>query len=230
MKIIYFSGTGNTKHITKLLSTKIDASINSIEDENVIDEIKTASDLIFAFPIYSGTLPKFVYDFIVNNSTIWDKKNIFILTTCGLVPSNGNSIAGALFKKYNANIFGSEYFKMPDSIGDIKFITTLLPVSGNQRVIFKANEKVNKLATLINNKKYPKNSFKNKVKEDKLIVECSDAKPKIDETKCINCGLCKKVCPSPNNCTLCYRCYSMCPKQAITILGDKVIIQYSYKD
>ena len=62
-------------------------------------------------------------------------------------------------------------------------------------------------------------------------------KLKINTIKCIGCGLCEKLCPmgniavkngiaaSSDKCTMCYRCISKCPTQAITLLGKKVIEQ-----
>lgn len=66
-------------------------------------------------------------------------------------------------------------------------------------------------------------------------------KVKIDQKKCVGCGICEKSCPMGNielnckiavpkdKCTLCYRCVNKCPNQAITILGKKVSKQYDIK-
>jgi ferredoxin len=63
------------------------------------------------------------------------------------------------------------------------------------------------------------------------------SKLKIDNDKCIGCGLCAKLCPMKNitikehkavsgdQCTMCYRCINKCPGQALTLLGKKVVEQ-----
>ena len=57
----------------------------------------------------------------------------------------------------------------------------------------------------------------------------------------MGCGLCAKNCPMGNlkvengkvvsldKCTMCYRCISSCPKQAITLLGKVVVEQCRYE-
>ncbi len=39
------------------------------------------------------------------------------------------------------------------------------------------------------------------------------------EEKCIHCGRCKQVCPSPESCILCGGCAQVCPREAISLCG-----------
>ena len=60
---------------------------------------------------------------------------------------------------------------------------------------------------------------------------------KVDTGECVVCGKCVELCPmknlniennivkAGNQCTMCYRCINICPKQAITLLGKRVVEQ-----
>ncbi|MFP4456991.1 MAG: glycyl-radical enzyme activating protein [Clostridia bacterium] len=48
----------------------------------------------------------------------------------------------------------------------------------------------------------------------------------INQSKCINCNLCVKNCPSPSNCILCGKCIDVCPSNARVWIGE----EYSIRD
>lgn len=249
---IYFSGTGNTKHCVTRLVKGLDknALIYSIEDKNAIASIINSKDtIIFGYPIQFSNLPKIVYDFIKNNSGIFKGKNILIIATMGLFSGDGTGCSARLFKRFGANVVGGLHIKMPDCIGD----TNLLKKTKEQNrfIISEANNKIDNKIKQIQNGKYPKEGlnflyhmaglfgqrlyFPNKTKR-----YFSDTK--VDYTKCINCGLCVKLCPMnnienfdgkvffKNQCTMCYRCFSNCPQKAITLLGKSVIEQCKFEN
>lgn len=246
---LYFSGTGNTKHCLEYLLKLLDenAQSYSIENEEAKTAILSSDEIIFAYPVYYSNLPKIVNDFIVNNSTVWKNKKIFIVATMGLFSGDGAGCAARLIKKYGAKISGGLHLKMPDCIGDVKLLKK--PLEANRKIIAKSDERIEKAAKQITEGKYPKNglSFASRLiglLGQRLYFRKMTKRYycgiKTDFSKCIACGLCAKICPMKNisvkdsavsfngKCTMCYRCFSNCPKQAITIIGKKVYEQSKF--
>ena len=67
---IYFSGTGNSRYAAEFFCRDFyeDSKVLSIEDPDVVSEIKRSDLLIFAYPVQFSTVPKILRDFIKNNS------------------------------------------------------------------------------------------------------------------------------------------------------------------
>lgn len=243
---IYFSGTGNTKFCVDKFLEEYDSSKNSfsIEDNEVLEKIKNDNEIVIGYPVQYSNIPKIVRDYIVDNQYIWKGKNIFIIATMGLFSGDGAGVAARLLKNYGAIIVGGLHLKMPDSICDEKALKRSF--EENKKIVMKAEEKIGKSVSNIKNGKPPQEGlgmayhlaglfgqrlyffWKTQKYKDKL---------KINTLKCIGCGSCEKLCPmgniavkngiavSSDKCTMCYRCISKCPTQAITLLGKKVIEQ-----
>lgn len=246
---VYFSGTGNTKHSIQYFLNLLDPSgaIYAMEKKEAIEAIKTNAEIVFAYPIQYSNIPKFVRDFIVNNASLWRGKIIFIMATMGLFSGDGAGCSARLFKKYGAKILGGLHLNMPDCIGDVKALKRSL--EENRELVVQAEGKMDRTISNIKKGKYPKEGlnffyhlaglfgqrlyFYNKSRH-------YYTKNKIDESKCIKCGLCASICPMSNitiedkvvfhdKCTKCYRCFSNCPKQAILIIGKQVIEQCKFE-
>ncbi len=243
---IYFSGTGNSRHVLEVFLREYDAEAKafSIEDDCVIEDVKAHEEIVFSYPVQYSTVPKILRDFIEDNAELWSDKNVFIIATMGMFSGDGAGILGRLLQKYGAKVMGGLHVKMPDSICDEKVLKR--PLEKNIQFVRDAEYKAKRAAQYMKEGNPPQEGigffyrmagfwgqrlyFGNKTKNysDKL---------RIDKHKCVGCGKCVKICPmqnielvdgiciSKNQCTMCYRCVNYCPKQAITLLGKEVVEQ-----
>lgn len=243
---IYFSGTGNTRHCIEKFMQLYDsaAEMVAVEDDVAIQKIGMHEEIVMAYPVQFSNVPKILHDFIIENTSVWENKKIFIIVTMGVFSGDGAGILARLLKKYGAVITGGLHLKMPDSIGDEKALKRT--AVQNKELVRKAEQKIENAVKKLKNGHIPQDGmsfmahlaglfgqrlyFYNKTKRysDKL---------KIDAGKCVGCGKCVSVCPMKNislqdktavpgaRCTMCYRCVSLCPRQAVTLLGKRVYEQ-----
>jgi ferredoxin/flavodoxin len=121
--LYYFSGTGNTEFVVKLLAeelAKVDAAVDLFKIETLVGE-KTIPDLDayetvgFAHPVLGFDTPGLVYDFVRALPTAAGKPS-FILKTAGDFHAVNNgaskSLIGILARK-GYTVFYDELFAMP---------------------------------------------------------------------------------------------------------------------
>ena len=247
---IYLSGTGNTKHCLGKLLSEIDpaAGLVAIESEEAADEIRANDEIYLAYPTQFSNMPYMVRDFIIRNKDIWKGKKVFCLTTMGIFSGDGTGCCARVLRKYGAQVTGGLQVRMPDAVCDNKMLKK--PLEENKKIAREADAKLSKAAEgIVNSGKYPQEGlgffahlaglfgqrlwFYNKTTGYSSKLKISDA--------CTGCGLCVKNCPMGNlsvkdgkavsagKCAMCYRCISSCPKQAVTLLGNKVYEQCRYE-
>lgn len=246
---VYLSGTGNTKHCIERFAKLLDEKTETIplENQSVVEKIKSSDTIILAYPIQYSNLPYMVRDFINSNSSVWKNKKVIIIVTMGLFSGDGAGCAARLLKSYGAVILGGLHLQMPDSVCDVKLLKK--PIEKNKETVRKADKKIALTVKKIKQGIYPKDGlsffsnlaglfcqrlwFYNKTTGymDKLKIN----------QDCVGCGICVSACPMENiflkdgkayagdKCTMCYRCISKCPKKAITLIGDKVYEQCSFE-
>lgn len=248
---IYFSGTGNSRYALEVFLEKVafeendkKAEIISIEDENIGSCIEDEEELIFSYSVQYSNMPKMVRDFVEENKHLWQGKKIFVIATMGMFSGDGAGILARPLHKYGAQITGGLHVKMPDSIADVKALKR--PVEKNRELVRAAEKKIDKAAKNMKNGKPTQEGigiwyhmaglFGQRLYFSGKTKKYSN-KIKIDEQRCIGCGKCAELCPMKNlhiednlakaadRCTMCYRCINHCPKQAVTLLGKRVVEQ-----
>lgn len=201
---IYLSGTGNTKHCVEKL-------VNLLDD--------TARCIPLETP--------YIINMLENENTM------------GLFSGDGTGCTARLLKKYGAEILGGLQIKMPDSVCDSKLLKK--GIEENRQIVKNADKRIEQTAEQIKRGIYPKEGlsfiahikglFGQRLWFYRKTIYYTD-KLKISDS-CIGCGLCSKECPMKNikmkenravpgkRCTMCYRCISLCPQKAITLLGKR---------
>lgn len=243
---IYFSGTGNSKYALERFLRKYDetAKAYALEDERITEFVKENGEIVFSYPVQFSNIPKMLRDFIERNRHLWRGKKIFVIATMGLFSGDGAGVLGRRLRRHGALITGGLHLKMPDSIADERALKRSF--EKNDALVRKAEKKIDRAVENIKKGKPPREGIglpyhlaglfgqrlyffhKTKHYTDRL---------KVDPHKCVGCGKCVSLCPMKNlsmerdlakagdRCTMCYRCVNLCPKQAITLLGKRVIEQ-----
>ncbi len=243
---LYFSGTGNSRWAVERLLQEcgFPAQAYAIEDEQAADRLAEHEEVVFAYPVQYSALPKLVGDFVQTHAALWQGKRVFVIATMALFSGDGAGVLARELEKQGAVILGGLHLQMPDSIADEKVLKRT--PEKNRRLVQVAGHKLTLAAAAIQKGCYPRQGlgmlsrmagfltqrlwfgYKTRTYSDQL---------KIEPAACVGCGICAKICPTGNiamegqtacsadRCTLCYRCVNRCPKQAITLLGKRVVRQ-----
>lgn len=246
---IYLSGTGNTKHCVEKLLHLLDDTAKSVplEHSQIIHMLEKQDTIILGYPTQFSNAPFMVRDFIKRNASLWKGKKVFCVNTMGLFSGDGTGCTARILRKYGAKILGGIQIKMQDSVCDNKKLKK--DIEENRQIVKNADKRLEQVAEQIKQGKYPqeglsfiahiKGLFGQRLWFYRKTVGYTD-KLRINDS-CVGCGLCSKECPMENiemkdnravsgeRCTMCYRCISLCPQKAITLIGNQVWEQCRYE-
>lgn len=226
---IYFSGTGNTKRCVERFVKFIDGSavVLPLESDSAKSAIAKTNVIVFGYGVQYANLPFFVREFIVKNKGLWKGKNVFIVTTAGIVTGDGTGCGARLLKKYGAKVLGGMQIRMPHNVCDYKEKKEDVPLSPdklylknmqkeselkklaeeNKKLIKAADEKVDAAVKDFKRGVYPQEglnlsarisgAFTRRFSTGKHTGGYSD-KLKINEDVCDGCRICAEQCPMHN--------------------------------
>ncbi len=230
--ILYFSGTGNSKYIARILANKLGervVSANELIKTGKKAQVTASERLIFVSPVYAWRLPRVFQNFI--KSCAFSGKAYFVFT-CGDSICNAEKYVKRFCKKVGIEFMGVSEIVMPEN-----YIAMFSASEEKEipEIIEKATAKADKLAKSIKNaEKLPpvKTNLLGKFLSSKIVnggfyTFTVSAKKFYADDKCISCGKCVKECMLNNiklidgkpkwgkNCTHCMACICKCPTLAI---------------
>lgn len=242
--IHYFSGTGNTYHMVKVIGDRIklqgyDVVYNNIEYGNK-EQVNDFILHIFSYPIYAFGTPSIVLRYLRNLMHVDGCKTSII---CSCVEFEGQSLTHvtSILKRKGYDVFLSDIGIYPHNWTQIAN-----PVNEKiQRKVFEdTDNRIVELADKIPNfeVRMRKCSILNLGWSWFVFILFSIlgrrilGKTFIADNSCIACQKCKKSCPvkaiklskgKPKwnwKCENCQRCMNICPKQSIQTSQIKLII------
>ena len=235
--IFYFSATGNSKYVSKKISSKLNIKTKSLnkllkENINVIDN-ENDSYLGFVFPTYDYDIPYVLIDYL-NNAKFLNINNdlyTFSVFTCGEKTGNSYDTLNKILINKNIKLNLAYSLKMVDnSIPWFKPESDIIKAKSLNEADIKLDIIINDILNknnVINTDKKLNKLFKFLV--DKIMIS-SQKKTKhfYVNDNCIGCKLCANLCPkncieivnnkpkwNNNICASCLSCLHRCPKEAI---------------
>ena len=223
MNVIYFSGSGNTRHCAELfagatggraISIESDEALEILKGKNCLQDHKAggqeapqtiteAAELALAYPTHYSDVPLIVKNFIAKNGALFKGKKVFVIVTMGLFSGDGAGVGARLLKKQGAKILGGLHLRMPDSIGDVPMLKK--PMAKNLATIRQTEQKIARAVDSTKNGRYPKDGlsfwhFLAGLFGQRLwfipTVKALRSKLKIDAQKYSGCRTCAKDCPT----------------------------------
>lgn len=233
MITFYFSGTGNSFYIAKILMNHfLNNSVDAITKyHNKSEIVVNDEEIVIISPVYFYGIPHIVKEFIEHLKLTNVKYLSFIFTAefpNGIVVSTLHEIC----KNRKLVINSCFYLKMPTNY---ILKSKMLESDSIETVLNKANKKLNKIINIIEMKRnyIEKDSkiYSIIVNAEKAYLKWDKSLPEFDSrfiasSNCNRCKLCEKYCPVGNivvhekpiwngRCETCLKCINICPKQAI---------------
>ena len=243
--IVYFSGTGNTKFVARIIKRELErynkeASLINIEKNKInTNEYKS---IIIGGPIYVDRYPEILIKYLEENLN--DFKGKCMLFSTQVSDKEAIAFQHCIHRVPYLNITYTMFIPMPNNFYNFMFKKASKEEENKllSQSIFLIRKGVKDFLEG-NIKTYPNKNI------SEIMINCVynivypyyvnfvTKKITIDNEKCVHCKLCEKNCPVQcikitdgvsfnKDCVFCQRCMNNCPKGAFEYKG-KSIIQYS---
>lgn len=233
--VLYFSGTGNTEYIAKLIADGLgDECLNLFDriKNNNKEPLYSEKPYIICAPIYVCEMPLFLIKYLKSVEFNGNNKAYFVFTSGGYCGS-AKVQAKRFSNKKDLKFLGCAEFVMPRNyVANSKY-----SMDDEKTIQSKISNSTKKVKQVVEDIKHEKKLKSRHVWlfETLIITPFAPiwtkyklvAKDFYATDKCVGCRICERSCPFNNikmvdrkpewggNCTHCMACISKCPKKAI---------------
>lgn len=234
--IYYFSGTGNSLKVCKLLAEELHDGYSSIVSSNVCKEAMVG----IVFPVYAWGVPKIVENFIINVlPTLLGQRSlyIYVVMTCGDDVGCTDKIVSKAMKKVGIRLCAAFSVQMPNTYVSLPGFDVDSDVLARKKVSV-MEQNIGRIAKSIRNREEVIDVTRGGMAWIKSNILrplfykflMNDNSFWVDKT-CVHCGRCATHCSVKNiemkrcgaislpswqgNCEGCLGCYHTCPQHAI---------------
>ncbi|MDG5814044.1 EFR1 family ferrodoxin [Chitinispirillales bacterium ANBcel5] len=239
-QVYYLTGTGNSVQITKRLEAELGAEIRGMASFQSEQKIRVECDMLgLVVPVYFLDIPHFVKEF-VSKLEIHPDTFVFSIVHCGALPGFSLSTLHKMIEKNGAKLNSAHIVYMPDN--SIVFYTKKEKI---HKMLQDFDHRLNEVIASLRVKK------EKSVKRDTptfFLPEITKSifhlfgvnKKRVLAQQCINCGLCKRLCPVEcisytdgepvwkKGCVYCFACIHWCPNRAIRFGSLKITDKSGY--
>lgn len=241
----YFSGTGNTRYIAERIlrnvSAEYTAKLYDVTSDPDVDALSSADVVLLAFPIYGSAPPLPMREFVHRCGSRLKGKKVAIAETQYFFSGDGAASIGRTVEKYGGTVILAEHFNMPNNLADCRIFAIR---NGGElgTLLNRAEKRADAFARRLLRGKTRRRGFG--ILSHAVGYFCQRkywrkgekekrGRLKVDPVRCVGCGACEKRCPVHNlrleggkavplgKCVLCYRCVNLCPRRAITLIGNE---------
>ncbi|NLL64187.1 MAG: 4Fe-4S binding protein [Clostridiaceae bacterium] len=239
-KIIYFSGTGNTKLLAEKLGELLNVEAHSIEEKiDWMSYLTNSRRLIILYPVYFSVPPMILREFFDHYAVALENKEMICIVSQMCYSGDGARVVED-FLPSSAKLIDTHHINMPNNIPNIPFVP-LATSGGIRRKVSRGLRKLTKIADGIKKENFKRrhtSKFSILLGQSQRNGGLKSEKSKKSSVRvnddCISCGLCVRICPTNNfvmenkavplgECTLCLRCENKCPAKAITVIIDRPV-------
>ena len=231
--VLYFTGTGNSRHIAERIAHALGDELVSLNDRIKAGDITpiTANDrLVLVTPTYAWRIPRIVRDHLLQTELRGARETWFVMD-CGGEIGNAAKYNRALCREKGLTYMGTAQIVMPEN-----FIAMFNApeIEEARQIVAKAEPFIDRAIAAIKAGQMfapPRKNLYDRITSGAvnpvfypLFVK---AKSFTASGACIGCGKCEALCPLNNitlqnarpvwgsNCTQCMACICYCPAKAI---------------